>query len=749
MTAAPVLSRLFRRLRAPLAVAVLAAAVGAFAAQFALRLPGVTPEAPHAFAGPGWISVTSEQLGFERAGLATGGAGPTASASQVVLTHNTDSISAELFGHVAAGTRFTDVHLREYTNAGVYVREWVMENAYLSSFSQSSGGSTVESFSVNFDKLSLADSRPLNVWYDFHAQAGGKYTVNTAPTLAAIADQSTPENALLSVALTVGDAESPGTLALGATSDNPALLPPSAFSITGIGVSRTLKVTSANNQYGTATVTVLVTDGLLETTRTFLLTVVPVTSPPTIGAIATQTTAADTFLDVAFTVADTDTPLASVTVSGASADTAILPNSGFGFSGTGASRTVRLTPTAGAYGSVNVTLVANDGVHNGPTRTFQLNVTPPPTAPTDITISANTIAENASGGTVIGTLSATDINGGPHTFTILSPVGGPFAISGNQLVVATGATLDYETVNAYVLSLRATDSSALTYTGPLTINVTPVNEAPSFGGLPASPLALFRGQTIPLPGIAVADQDATDLSVTLTAPQGTLTVTSPAAGVSVGGSGTGTVTLSGPLAALNTTLSAGHLSLTGPANFPAGAPQTLSLALTVSDNGQSGAGGTMTANGSIPVRFYRHRIEQWREEHFSSGELANAALEATRWGNTADPDGDGLNNVGEYAFNRDPLVADGELAPQPVLALAPDAKQHLHLVVVVRSDDPELTVAFESGDSPANLSAATVVLTNSQVFAPGYDVRTLRDTLAVPDVPRRFIRASVNLQYAP
>ena len=749
MIAVLVLSRLIRLLRASVAFVLLGAAVSAFSSQLVLRLPGVTPETSPAFAGSGWIAVGSEQIGMGRVFSAThGGPGP-AEVSEMSLTHVTDDISAGLFGHVTAGTRFTDAHLREYTDAGVYVREWVMEEAFLTSFSQASGGSTVESFTLNFAKLTLADSRPVNVWFDFTAQAGGDYTTNTAPTLAAIADQSTPEDLALTVALTVGDAESPGTLAVGATSDNTTLLPATSFSFTGTGASRTLKLTPGTNQTGSANVTVLVTDGLLQTTRTFLFTVGPVNSPPTIGTIATQTTAADTFLDVAFTVADVDTALTSVTVTGSSSNTAVLPDSGINVSGTGTDRTVRLTPAAGAYGSVTVSLVANDGAANSTPRTFQLNVTPPPTAPTDIMISANTVAENSPGGTVIGTLSATDINGGPHTFELLSPVGGPFAISGTQLVVAAGANLDYETVTSYVLSIRATDSTGLTYTGPITINVTPVNEPPGFLGLPEGPVAVLRGQTVPLPGFSVFDPDATDLSVTLTAPQGTLAVSNPAAGVLVVGNGTSNLALSGPIAVLNATLSAGHLALTAPANFPAGAPETLSLSLNVSDNGQSGVGGPLSTPGLIPVRFYRHRIEQWREEHFSAAELGNPALEATLWGNTADPDGDGLNNVGEYAFDRDPRVSDAALAPQPVLAVAPDTQQHLHLVVVVRNDDPELTVRFESGDSPANLSVATVEAADSQPFAPGYDVRTLRDIVAVPAAPRRFIRAFVDLQYLP
>ncbi len=48
----------------------------------------------------------------------------------------------------------------------------------------------------------------------------------------------------------------------------------------------------------------------------------------------------------------------------------------------------------------------------------------------------------------------------------------------------------------------------------------------------------------------------------------------------------------------------------------------------------------------------------WRTQHFSEAELADPTLEATLWGDEADPDRDGLPNLLEYALNGNPRSAD-------------------------------------------------------------------------------------------
>ena len=82
-------------------------------------------------------------------------------------------------------------------------------------------------------------------------------------------------------------------------------------------------------------------------------------------------------------------------------------------------------------------------------------------APTDITLSAGSIAENQPVGTVVGTLSTTDADvGDTFTYSLVSGTGSTdnasFTISGNQLL--TAASFDFEAKNSYSIRVRATGS---------------------------------------------------------------------------------------------------------------------------------------------------------------------------------------------------------------------------------------------------------------------------------------------------
>lgn len=76
---------------------------------------------------------------------------------------------------------------------------------------------------------------------------------------------------------------------------------------------------------------------------------------------------------IPFTVADGQTPAASLVVTGTSALTSLVPNANIVFGGSGANRTVKITPAPGQNGTVAITISVSDGALFA-RRTFNLEV---------------------------------------------------------------------------------------------------------------------------------------------------------------------------------------------------------------------------------------------------------------------------------------------------------------------------------------------------------------------------------------
>jgi len=83
---------------------------------------------------------------------------------------------------------------------------------------------------------------------------------------------------------------------------------------------------------------------------------------PTLAAVADQTLAINTAsAPIPLLLGDANDPVASLTLAGSAANPALIPPGGIAFAGSGASRTLVLTPAANASGTTTVTLVVGDG----------------------------------------------------------------------------------------------------------------------------------------------------------------------------------------------------------------------------------------------------------------------------------------------------------------------------------------------------------------------------------------------------
>ena len=137
--------------------------------------------------------------------------------------------------------------------------------------------------------------------------------------------------------------------------------------------------------------------------------------------------------------------------------------------------------TKSAY---TVTVNVYDGNSGGDRITVTINVTEPNNAPvfTEGTAATRTIAENTAPGQNIGTaVSATDVDSGTTlTYTLGGTDADSFSIVNTSGQLQTSAPLDYETKTSYAVTVSVSDSNGGTDSIDITINVTNVNEAPSF-----------------------------------------------------------------------------------------------------------------------------------------------------------------------------------------------------------------------------------------------------------------------------
>ena len=245
-----------------------------------------------------------------------------------------------------------------------------------------------------------------------------------------------------------------------------------------------------------------------------------ITIPPefTEGTTATrivaENTAASVNIGTAVAATDADNDTLTYTLGGTDADSfSIVSPSG------------QLQTSAAldfeTKSSYSVTVDVSDGKGGSDAIDVTINVTNVNEAPvfTQGTRATLAVAENTAPGTNIGVaFTATDPdNGDILTYSLRRSDKDSFSIDPNTGQLQTRAALDYETKSSYnKLAVRVTDSSGLTDAIVVTINVTKVNQAPTFTEGASTTRAIAEntasGTNI---GTAVAATDV-DVNTTLT-----------------------------------------------------------------------------------------------------------------------------------------------------------------------------------------------------------------------------------------
>ena len=132
----------------------------------------------------------------------------------------------------------------------------------------------------------------------------------------------------------------------------------------------------------------------------------------------------------------------------------------------------------------------------------------PNTAPTDIILDTASVVENADGA-VIGTLSATDADGDPLTFSV--DAASDFEIVDGLLKLKDGVSLDYEAGQTVDVAVTVSDSQGGETTATLTISVTDIDEAP--GAIVLDPANVDENAAGAVIGLLSADGDEGDTLV--------------------------------------------------------------------------------------------------------------------------------------------------------------------------------------------------------------------------------------------
>jgi VCBS repeat-containing protein len=348
---------------------------------------------------------------------------------------------------------------------------------------------------------------------DAPVAADDAYSVNEDNTLTA--NGGTNPNGVL---FNDTDAEDDSlTATLGDNVDNGSL------ALNGDG---TFTYTPNPNFFGEDSFTYTADDGNGGTdTATVAITVNAVNDPPTISDIANQETDEDVSTGaINFTVGDVETAAGSLQVSGSSSNTTLVPNDNIVFGGTGADRTVTITPADNEFGTATITVTVTDADGSTASDTFTLTVNSVNDDPVITSVTNNGPVNEGSPATITVTAND-DADGDTLSYEFDCGNDGTYdaaAQPGNTYQ----CTFNDEGTGSYTVNARVTDGNSGSDTGSTSVvvtNVAPSIGALNFNGTNSGTACISSGKTVTL-SFSITDPGSADfISGTISWGDGTTT----------------------------------------------------------------------------------------------------------------------------------------------------------------------------------------------------------------------------------
>jgi Bacterial Ig domain len=531
---------------------------------------------------------------------------------------------------------------------------------------------------------------------------------NTAPTVSNVTDKSTNEDTATSaIAFTIGDTTTdPASLVVTRNSSNTILVPLANILLGGSGASRSVTISPAANQTGTSTITLTVGDGVFTTSDTFVLTVNAVNDAPTITDVGDQATSEDNATTaISFTVGDIETTATSLVVTRNSSNTTLIPLANVVLGGSGASRTVTVTPVANQFGTSTITLAVSDGTLIA-SDTFVLTVSSVNDVPTITNVTDKSTPEDTA--TVAIPFTVGDVETDPSSLTLSSNSSNLTLVPLANIALGGSGASRTVTISpaanqsgSSTITLTVSDGS-LTASDTFNLTVTAVNDVPTISD--TGNLTIVKNTATNVLAFTISDVETTAGSLTVTRASSNLTLV-PLVNVVLAGSGASrTVTIT-------------------PAANQTG---TSTITLTVSD-------GTASANDTFVLNVIDGlTISNWRQTHFST--TANSGDGA----DLNDFDFDGRVNLMEYAL--------GSLPKNPTITNVPaiatetfSGQSYLTMTITKPSGIQGITYVVEVSNSLTGWSSGPA---NTTVIIDDAATLKVRDNTSIGG-GQRFIRLKV------